>query len=75
MRPATSAASSAQAHQASDIADAERPAVRNDLNRVLSELKAVEEGKAVPEADKKTAKAAHEQLMKTVQYAPWWCAC
>ena len=61
-----------QAHQTSDIADAERPAVRNDLNRVLSELKTVEEGKAVPETDKKTAKAAHEQLMKTVQYAPWW---
>ena len=62
----------AQTKQASDIPDRERPAIRNDLNRVLSELKTVEEAKGISEHDKKEAKSIHEDLMHSVQYAPWW---
>ena len=61
-----------QTKQASDIADAERPSIRNDLNRVLSELKTVEEAKGISDDDMKHAKSIHEDLMKSVQYAPWW---
>ena len=60
------------AKQAADIPEAERPAVRNDLNRVLAELTTVGEVKDVSPEDKATAKAIHEDLMKSVQYAPWW---
>ncbi|MCW6507487.1 inorganic phosphate transporter [Lichenifustis flavocetrariae] len=61
-----------QTKQASDIPDRERPAIRNDLNRVMSELKTVEEAKGISEDDKKQAKSIHEDLMHSVQYAPWW---
>ena len=61
-----------QAKQATDIPEAERPAVRNDLNRVLSELTTVGEVKDVGKEDKASAKSIHEDLMKSVQYAPWW---
>jgi inorganic phosphate transporter, PiT family len=61
-----------QTKQPTDIAENDRNALRNDLNRVLTELKVVEEAKNAPEDDKKTAKAIHEQLSKSVQYAPWW---
>ena len=60
------------ARQASDIAEAERPAVRNDLNRVLTELTAVGEAKTISRDDKAAAKAVHDDLMTSVQYAPWW---
>ena len=56
----------------SDIPEAERPAVRNDLNRALSELRTVSEAKGISEDDKKTAKSAHKLIMGSVQYAPWW---
>ena len=61
-----------KAKQATDIPEAERPAVRNDLNRVLSELTTVGEAKDVSKDDKASAKSIHEDLMKSVQYAPWW---
>ncbi len=61
-----------QAQKATDIPEAERPAVRNDLNRVLSELTTVGEAKDVGKDDKASAKSIHEDLMKSVQYAPWW---
>ena len=58
------------AKTANDIPEAERPAVRNDLNRVLSELTTVGEAKDVSKEDKAAAKAIHEALMTSVQYAP-----
>ena len=61
-----------QAKQATDIPEAERPAVRNDLNRVLSELTTVDEAKDASKDDKASAKSIHGDLMKSVQYAPWW---
>ena len=57
---------------ADEISEAERPAVRNDLNRVLEQLKTVGEAKGISDADKKQAKSIHDNLMKSVQYAPWW---
>jgi PiT family inorganic phosphate transporter len=57
---------------ASEIPASERPAVRNDLNRVLEELKKVTEAKGISDADSKTAKSLHDELMKSVEYAPWW---
>ena len=55
-----------------DIPETERPAVRNDLNLVLTELKTVTEAKAASEDERKSAKSLHEELMHSVQYAPWW---
>jgi PiT family inorganic phosphate transporter len=55
-----------------DIPEAERPAVRNDLDQVLSELKTASEAKGISKEDKETAKSTHELTMKSVQYAPWW---
>ncbi|MCW6512705.1 inorganic phosphate transporter [Lichenifustis flavocetrariae] len=60
------------ARQATDIPEAERPAVRNDLNRVVAELTTVGEAKDASKDEKASAKAIHEDLMKSVQYAPWW---
>lgn len=56
----------------SDIPEAERPAVRNDLNQVLSELKTASEAKGISADDKGTAESIHKLLMTSVQYAPWW---
>ncbi len=55
-----------------DIPEAERPAVRNDLNRVVAELQTASEAPNVSAEDKKTAKSIHENTMQAVQYAPWW---
>jgi PiT family inorganic phosphate transporter len=46
--------------------------VRNDLNRVLEQLKNAGEAKGISDADKKQAKSIHDELMKSVEYAPWW---
>ena len=59
---------------AGDIPEAERPAVRNDLDQVLSELKTASEAKGISREDKETAKSTHDLTMKSVQYAPWWVA-
>ena len=55
-----------------DIPEAERPAVRNDLDQALSELKTASEAKGISKEDKETAKSIHDLTMKSVQYAPWW---
>jgi PiT family inorganic phosphate transporter len=55
-----------------DIPEAERPAVRNDLDQVLSELKTASEAKGISKEDKETAKSTHDLTMKWVQYATWW---
>lgn len=57
---------------AKDIPTSERPAVRNDFNRLLSEIKAISESNKVPDTQKKLAKSIHKRLMESVQYAPWW---
>jgi PiT family inorganic phosphate transporter len=57
---------------ADDIPEKERPSVRNDLNRVLEQLKNAGEAKGISDADKKQAKSIHDELMKSVEYAPWW---
>jgi inorganic phosphate transporter, PiT family len=57
---------------ASDIPPLERPAVRNDLNQVLEQLTAVLEAKGISDGDKKQAKSIHDDLMKSVEYVPWW---
>jgi PiT family inorganic phosphate transporter len=48
---------------AADIPEAERPAVRNDLDQVLSELKTASEAKGISKEDKETAKSIHELTM------------
>jgi PiT family inorganic phosphate transporter len=57
---------------ADEIPEKERPMVRNDLNRVLEQLKNATEAKGISDADKKQAKSIHDELMKSVEYAPWW---
>jgi inorganic phosphate transporter, PiT family len=66
------AARFAHLSQAGDIPPGERPAVRNDLNETLASLREVKESKSLPQADTKSAKSLHDQLMRSVQYAPWW---
>jgi inorganic phosphate transporter, PiT family len=55
-----------------DIPSDQRSAVRNDLNQTLASLHDITENKGASEADKKSAKSIHDQLMRSVQYAPWW---
>jgi PiT family inorganic phosphate transporter len=57
---------------AGEIPPSERPAVRNDLNHVLEQLKAVLEAKGISDAEKKRAESIHDDLMKSVEYVPWW---
>jgi inorganic phosphate transporter, PiT family len=58
--------------QVGDIPAGERSAVRDELNRTLASLREVNESKNISEADKKSAKSVHDELMRSVQYAPWW---
>jgi PiT family inorganic phosphate transporter len=55
-----------------DVPENERAAVRNDANRVISELRTASEAPTIDQADKKAANSLHEDAMKSVQYAPWW---
>jgi inorganic phosphate transporter, PiT family len=55
-----------------EIPDKERSALRNDINRLLVELKSATGNKDIDKVDEKQAKAIHERWMKTAQYAPWW---
>ncbi len=55
-----------------DIPSDQRSAVRNDLNQTLASLHDITESKSASEADKKSAKSIHDQIMRSVQYAPWW---
>jgi PiT family inorganic phosphate transporter len=55
-----------------EIPEAERAAVRNDLNQVLSELKTASEAKGISPDDEQSAKDIKDMLMKSAQYAPWW---
>jgi len=50
----------------------QRAGARDNIYRVISELKHVEDAKGAPDADKKQAKDLAKQLGKTVEYAPWW---
>ena len=60
------------ARSGSEIPEIERPALRNDMNLILTELKAASEAKGIDDANKKDAKEIHENLMGTAQYVPWW---
>jgi PiT family inorganic phosphate transporter len=55
----------------SDAAKA-RSTVRDDVYRLISELKHVEESKGISDDDKNKAKSLSKQLGDTVEYAPWW---
>lgn len=55
-----------------DIPSEQRTAVRNDLNEALNSLRDVSESRSASEADKTRAKAIHDHLMQSVEYAPWW---
>ena len=61
-----------QAKTAADIPARERAATRNDINRVLTEMRVVGENKAAPEATKKQAKLYEKDLTTGIQFAPWW---
>ena len=54
------------------LPEPERPALRNDMNLVLAELKTAGEAKGIAPADKARAQQIHETLMGTAQYVPWW---
>jgi PiT family inorganic phosphate transporter len=55
-----------------DIPPEQRSAVRNDLNQTLAALHEVTENRRASDADRKSAKSIYDELMRTVQYAPWW---
>ncbi|MDQ0390351.1 inorganic phosphate transporter [Labrys monachus] len=57
---------------AKEIPPGERSAVRNDLNHTLSELTFAAEADGISPDEKKSAKSIHDDVMKSVQYAPWW---
>jgi PiT family inorganic phosphate transporter len=50
----------------------QRTSVRDDIYRVISQLKHVEEATGATGDDKKQAKDLVRRLGKTVEYAPWW---
>jgi inorganic phosphate transporter, PiT family len=49
-----------------------RAGVRDNIYRVIAQLKHVEDAGEVSDNDKKQAKELARQLGKTVEYAPWW---
>lgn len=54
-------------------ADAERKSnVRDDVYRVIAQLKHVEEHRDASKSDKEAAKKTRADLGHTVEYAPWW---
>lgn len=55
-----------------NIPQQERVATRNDANHVIAELRTATEAKNINAAEKKQAKSIHDDVMKTVEYAPWW---
>jgi PiT family inorganic phosphate transporter len=55
-----------------DIPDAERSSVRNNFNHVLAALRAAASSPALTKADRTRAKAMHDDIMRSVEYAPWW---
>ena len=55
-----------------DIPPGERAATRNDLNRVLTELRVVSEGGSAPDATRRQAKDDEKRFGRGIQYAPWW---
>ncbi|MEI9992140.1 MAG: inorganic phosphate transporter [Rhizomicrobium sp.] len=50
----------------------QRQAMRNALNQVLAEMRTASEAGSISSADKARAKAIHGDLMKAIEYAPWW---
>lgn len=61
-----------QLKSVNDIPAAERPAVRNDFNRVEAQLMKAGEAKGASDDDKKRIKAIHADLTKSTHYVPWW---
>ena len=57
-----------------DIPADQRAAARNDLNETLRSLHDVTGNKSASDADKKSAKAIHDHLMRTVQLLRGGCA-
>jgi len=55
-----------------DIPPDQRTGIRNDLNKTLASLHDVTESHNASDADKTSAKSIHGELMRSVQYAPWW---
>jgi PiT family inorganic phosphate transporter len=50
----------------------QRATIRDDVYRVISELKRVEDVRTVPKSDKEQATQLSKQLGKSVEYAPDW---
>ncbi len=61
-----------RANTGDEIPATERPALRNDLNLVVAELKTAGEAKAIAPDEKKDAGSIHGRLMGTAQFVPWW---
>lgn len=61
-----------QLKSAGDIPPADRPAVRNDFNRVEAQLMKAGEAKGASDDDKKRIKAIDADLSKSTRYVPWW---
>ena len=55
-----------------DIPDADRSAVRNDVYHVLAALRAAAGSPDLTKAERAKAKATHDEIMRSVEYAPWW---
>jgi len=50
----------------------QRTTVRDDVYRVISQLKHVEEARGISKDDQKQAKDLSKKLGNSVEYAPWW---
>lgn len=57
---------------AADIPGRQRAAVRKQVNQVLAALRAAESSRSLAKGDHAKAKAVHDGIMKSVEYAPWW---
>jgi inorganic phosphate transporter, PiT family len=50
----------------------QRSTVRDDVYRLISQLKHVEDASEISESDRHSAETLRKQLGDTVEYAPWW---
>ncbi|WP_202948041.1 inorganic phosphate transporter [Methylobacterium sp. GXF4] len=55
-----------------DLSPEDRTTLRHHLNQVSEQLKRIGEDRKVPEAQRAEAKAAHTEIGRSVEYAPWW---
>jgi PiT family inorganic phosphate transporter len=55
-----------------DIPASRRSMARNEMNQTLASLREIRDSQTISKPDREQAKSVHDQLMRSLEYAPWW---